>query len=349
MDIRVFTGGCDGAQTNHFRQAFQDLDSRTSQFKVTYVSIKQVKDAGWTPTELVSWLASGDVHFFLSHIHQGLSAKGESQMGWNMIDLHAQLARLRFHPGFPTGDLLACPVFTQNKIGYLKAIPTFVNPSLQVILMGDEGFSYESEELLRYEILLNKRKVVLTNLLYLSFSFVTDTSRENGWVVKMPYTTNGEFVKFCKDYDDVLYALKAASEKYFGRVSYAIVQPCMKNRKEYKVVVLGGIAKYVARIENKCASQRCFSTSPHTALFAFAENAVQALKRACPNSIADGILRVDIFQTVDGCLVVNEFESLEACTYATSAKKEASAHTWMVNFWRQELDKSIKLAFSLRN
>lgn len=164
----------------------------------------------------------------------------------------------------------------------------------------------------------------------------------------MPFTTNGEFVKFCKSYDHVLAALVKAADKYIKRVSYAIVQPCMLNRKEYRVVVLDGAAKYVANISKNPHEAWSFSSWPHKSLFAFAENAVNALKMACPVSLTQGILRVDIFQAADGRLVVNEFESLEACIYSTCAKQEAAALTWMVDYWRRELLNSIQLAQSSR-
>jgi hypothetical protein len=162
----------------------------------------------------------------------------------------------------------------------------------------------------------------------------------------MPFTTNNEFVKFCRTYDEILTALDLAAERYAERVSYAIVQPCMWNRKEYKVVVLGGVAQYIAKIESKPGGQRSFSLRPHTALFAFAENAVKALGRDCPSSLSDGILRVDIFQTFDGRLVVNEFESLEACTYSTSITKQAVAESWMVDYWNSKLKESVRLVFA---
>lgn len=149
LDIRVFTGGHEGLQIKNFMQAYQHLGKVTDECLVTYISIKHVKDAGWNPEQLVDWLLEGDVHFILSHVHQGLSKQGVSQMGWNMIDLAQQIARLDLHPGFPSGQNLRCPVFTQNKMEYLSAIPSFVNYSLQVPLIDVPGHTYNSPELAR--------------------------------------------------------------------------------------------------------------------------------------------------------------------------------------------------------
>lgn len=173
---------------------------------------------------------------------------------------------------------------------------------------------------------------------------MNSTSDENGWIVKMPYTTNSEFTRGARDYKQVVELLGLAARTYAARVDYAFVQPMMKNKKEYRVVVLGGSAKYVSTI-NKSVSgikTQSFSTAPHASLFIFAENAVRALARACPSAITDYILRVDIFQRADGRLVVNEFESLEACVYSTNhARDEAPAQSWMANYLSMKLRECI--------
>lgn len=166
--------------------------------------------------------------------------------------------------------------------------------------------------------------------------FVEKNSDESGYVVKMPYTTNSEFVKFARDYTQVLQHIELAARKYAERVEYVMVQPCMKNRKEYRVVVLGGRAQYLADVQQKaCGSAtRQFSEHPHGALFGFAENAVLALRTYCPESISDYVMRVDIFQRSDNRLVVNEFESLEACVYH---KDSAVAISWMGEYLYNKL------------
>ena len=101
------------------------------------------------PEMLVDWLARSHAHFILSHLHQGTSAKNVPQMGWNMQHLQACVQRLAQHKGFPNGDGLNCPVFTQNKGLYLQAVPTFVNPSYLVTLSGDPNHNYHTRELHR--------------------------------------------------------------------------------------------------------------------------------------------------------------------------------------------------------
>ena len=44
----------------------------------------------------------------------------------------------------------------------------------------------------------------------------------------------------------------------------------------------------------------------------FAEESIAELRKNCPESLTSGLVRVDIMQSDDGHMVVNEFESLEA-------------------------------------
>lgn len=147
--IRVFLGGHKGAQSIPWTSALQLLQLPKHRFGIQEITIKDVKDWEFTPSKLVDWLLDSDIHVILSHLHQGSSGQNEQQMGWNMDELARQVNRLRDHVGFPAGDHLNCPVFTQNKYGYLHAVPHYVNPTLQVQLSTDPNFQYDSPILAR--------------------------------------------------------------------------------------------------------------------------------------------------------------------------------------------------------
>jgi len=125
-----------------------------------------------------------------------------------------------------------------------------------------------------------------------------------------------------------------------------MLQACMKNAKEYKIVVINNTAMYEANNASKKGVS--FSKYPHTELLKFAEDALFALKVKCPSTIADGLVRVDIFKTLKGKLVVNEFESLEACYYS---KRKNSDLTIELNvakylretYWSSQLIKFIQV------
>lgn len=55
---------------------------------------------------------------------------------WNVIEVVSNLQRLKWHPGFPTGKNLRCPIFLQDKFVYLKAMPhKLCLPTLKVIFI----------------------------------------------------------------------------------------------------------------------------------------------------------------------------------------------------------------------
>jgi hypothetical protein len=157
-----------------------------------------------------------------------------------------------------------------------------------------------------------------------------------GWVVKAPYTTNSEFVRFPKTLEQIKQHLCIAKNKYFGSIPYMLLQPCMENRKEYKVVVLNENPVYVSyNPKNSGSKCKSFSKSPHEELFQFARSAVQKLKFNCPESILDGLVRVDIFQNKAKQFVVNEFESLDAAYSANEGNmvKDSLTFEFLVLYW----------------
>ena len=61
-----------------------------------------------------------------------------------MRDLYEELQRLRFHEGFPNGSKLSCPIFTQDKIKYLKLIDDVTLPTYAIDIPKDiSEFVYE--------------------------------------------------------------------------------------------------------------------------------------------------------------------------------------------------------------
>lgn len=119
-----------------------------------------------------------------------------------------------------------------------------------------------------------------------------------------------------------------------------ILQPCMKNRKEYKVVVLNEIPVYVSfNPRNLGPSKKSFSKAPHENLLAFASDAVEKLKTNCKESITDGLIRVDVFQNQQGNFVVNEFESLDANFSSNEMNMVKDSHTseFLVFYWIEKL------------
>ena len=103
--------------------------------------MKNVRDSAWSVKQFVDWLLlSSNVYFVITHIHQGLSA-----LGWNLSDLYIELKRLKYHVGFPNGINLNCPIFTQDKYGYISSVPGLCNPTMKIQL-NDELFSIQDDD-----------------------------------------------------------------------------------------------------------------------------------------------------------------------------------------------------------
>jgi len=150
----------------------------------------------------------------------------------------------------------------------------------------------------------------------------------------------------------LLNVLCASSKRLFGHIPYVMIQACMLNRKEYKVVFLSEVPVYVASISGHSTRKstdginKAFSTSPHDELFHFAKAAVSRLKIEMGEHavVTDGLFRVDIFQKNDDkkSFVVNEFESLDANYDSNKETNEQCVRIFLEDYWLTKIDHSFK-------
>eukprot|EP00597_Dinobryon_sp_UTEXLB2267_P016104 CAMPEP_0201096512 /NCGR_PEP_ID=MMETSP0812-20130820/5481_1 /ASSEMBLY_ACC=CAM_ASM_000668 /TAXON_ID=98059 /ORGANISM="Dinobryon sp., Strain UTEXLB2267" /LENGTH=158 /DNA_ID=CAMNT_0047350809 /DNA_START=837 /DNA_END=1313 /DNA_ORIENTATION=+ len=119
-----------------------------------------------------------------------------------------------------------------------------------------------------------------------------------------------------------------------------MIQPCMSNRKEYKVIYIPSRSiQYIVSRTARCGSGTSFSVRPHTRLFDFVRRAVSVFRESCPHAITDGLFRVDVFETKLGELVVNEFESLDAAYYGDGRDSSFHVTNFLFEYWLQLLTK----------
>jgi hypothetical protein len=153
--------------------------------------------------------------------------------------------------------------------------------------------------------------------------------------LKTPFTTNRQNIKYPQSVDEIITRVVGLSEKFIDVIPYVMLQPCMANKREYKVVCLGGVPQYVASI-NRPSSGPSFSAFPHARLFSFADSAIQRAKgNGCPGLIISGLLRVDIFINKSQQFIVNEFESLDAEYCSSEHVNEASTKMFLENYWHK--------------
>ena len=179
-----------------------------------------------------------------------------------------------------------------------------------------------------------------------------DSIHCHGWVVKAPFTTNSHFVKFPKTIEIVVNIIKSSPynpEVGYGQIPYLMVQPCMHNRKEYKVVLLNHVPVFATSAGNKRCSNginKSFVQTDRLDLYKFAEDQLTELKLNCPGAITDGLFRVDVLQNNDGTMVVNEFESLEA-SYYTTGNKEIAVQDFLFRYWHNKITNIFEINFTL--
>ena len=153
-------------------------------------------------------------------------------------------------------------------------------------------------------------------------------------MLKLAFVTNSFHSRSAKNYEEILQHLKHYLKVLYGIYPYVMLQPYLLNRNEYKVVVFDGKAQYLAT-SAKRRGERSFAKDNLEALLNFAEYAVIVLK--------EKVIRVDIMQSNSSQMIVNEFESLEACIWSPGScvKQEGIMLRYQAAFWRTQLLKFI--------
>ena len=154
------------------------------------------------------------------------------------------------------------------------------------------------------------------------------------FVVKFPFVTNREGLKFAHSFVDIFEELLNATTKFAERIPYAIIQPYIINRKEKKCVLLNGRFSHFAVNHVKAGPQRLFADDKDLPLIA--ENYLQELVAVCPGTITSGLVRVDMM-CYRGKVVVNEFESLEALyvpEYDRDYDKDGRTKQFLQGYWK---------------
>ena len=269
--VRIYAGGRNGIQyraiSTSISQLKRDFDCQGlgHDFNHEVKYNDDVRKLKWNPSDLVDWLLSGDIHIVCTHMHQGLPH-------WRVADVLDALKRLKDHNGFPMGNSLTCPVFLQHKFDYLASLPKFMTCPTLPIKFG---------------------RLTSNHLRDLEW-FMQGHDEGRGWVVKMPFVTNCEGLQYCQSPERTIKMIEHTIERFHDRVPYLMIQPCLANKKEYKVVVLNGEAKYllsssgVRKVKGRLvATKSCsfpltcflpghaFSGGAHLSLKKFAESAVK--------------------------------------------------------------------------
>ena len=183
VSLHVYAGGVKNVQVAIFPVAVKEfkehlLKHSSIKFKidVKYMYCDDVRSKRWSPADFVDWLLSSNYHFVLTHVHQGLPH-------WNCETVVLELSRLRGHPGFPANQELSCPVFLQDKRLYIKALESHAIPTFFISLP------------------FQRLDVQLVSALV---DFLNVHEDNAGFVVKFPFVTNSEGLRFPKSTVEVI-------------------------------------------------------------------------------------------------------------------------------------------------
>lgn len=323
-----------------FDIAMEDAGLLEKGWIIERMSIKDVREkkVGWEhPKDLVDWLLESSIHIILIQgIHQGMIEL------WHPRDCQKELLRLEYHPGFPSGNQLSCPVFQANKKHYLLALPTRTNPSFFFPL----DLSADRTEEAKLECKMWMRNTANQDVIEGALP---------RFILKMPYVQNSKFrMKFIEnswDLDSIIHRLQTKSHNCFNkpglkpaeRFPYAIIQPFLRTNAETRVVLFNGVAQYCCSY-----STGILGIKTKAEVMEFAQEAWADLMRNANGAfLGDGITRFDVMLNCRGEMKVNEAENLDA-NFTKLGDKDAESGTrkYIVDYYTAFLKKTLTLVYS---
>lgn len=189
------------------------------------------------------------------------------------------------------------------------------------------------------------------------------TGRHVGYIWKTPYTThstNGNGRRFCTTIEEVFRFYRKFCDELYGHLPYIFLQARIANNHEYKVCQLiydvpeasssilpaEFLEPFEVHVEQQGSNTRRTATDDE--VIAFAKRAIKAYQEKIGPT--GPILRVDIFKTQSGRLVVNEFESLEAVVSPTGRQqgKDSRIKTYLQAYWRSVMQLCISTCKRMR-
>jgi len=238
--LRMVLGGEKSVQ-DPFLKAAMAHTAITDKYIFQILTPKDIRERRLTPEAIMDWVTDSKVkaHIFATHFHQ-------SHPFMDCRILKFEYEKLRNHLGFPTGDEIGCPAFTQDKWDYYGALPEYVLPTIRVLLPPPsrvfEGNKHGRDHFqAEFDIPANYFEQIEDLQEFIQSGY----NEGLGWIIKLPFSTNALGRAFCPTAETLYKKLYSTALNHGHRVPYALVQPTIKNRHEKKVILLNGEAKYV--------------------------------------------------------------------------------------------------------
>jgi len=342
LRIRVFAGGEMQNQDGHFKEAVGECIKKYSleaDFEFLYIGKMRDNAAMWknSPSLLVDWLLESDAHFIIC---QGVHMQLMQTFNWNAVDIYKQIDRLWSHPGIPNGQNLRCPIWSQDKWGYLGPMNGISSLDKDYICC-TPSVRVDFDELPLTNEKIKELQFLIDN--FEEFKMENGALTLNGLLIKCPFQTHGhERRQLCSpgNVETLSERLHQMKGIVGDAIHYCIIQPKMANKYEAKIVV-GPDFTFRAHSTQQRGDDKTIGKQP--ILEAFAKAAHQRLCEKVPHAITDCIIRVDIFQSADGRFQVNEFESYDALVSAGGrgttirARNDGLTNQHMINYWIEKI------------
>lgn len=122
------------------------------------------------------------------------------------------------------------------------------------------------------------------------------------------------------------------------KIPYVIMQERVKCNHEVKMVFLN--KRFSHMVSGGSSLKKSFPGHDTNALIAFG-NSIIARIAEIPKFVTDGVIRVDVFYSLNhDKLVLNELESLEAAYYSTDTAKEDEVLSFLQFYWECKIYES---------
>jgi hypothetical protein len=128
------------------------LDSSGFPVEVDMMNLKRMREQKISIQGIIDWLLGSHIHFLITHPHQGLESAGDS-----IVDIYAEVARLKYHPGFPSEIQVNCPIFCKDMWEYLQHLPAIM-PTCKIFLSEEVEVEATQQEV---ESVVSRRLVYL--------------------------------------------------------------------------------------------------------------------------------------------------------------------------------------------
>jgi hypothetical protein len=171
--IRGFTGGKGGRQLEEFTCAMTKAQMLYEKQGYRIISEMHNQDTiknvcKLTPTAFTDYVLQGDIHLYITHLHEGNVAKSTS---WNIPNILANVDRLSHHLGNLMGVKNKCPIYRQGKMEVYEMLQDHCLPTLKIHLPLQNEYVWD-ETFKQQDIDNIRRYINISYLVTMYFYFI---------------------------------------------------------------------------------------------------------------------------------------------------------------------------------